>query len=154
MSVSFAYPRTIHFPDTDAAGVVFFARYLFICHEAYEEALAAAGINLATFFADTGLVIPIAKSEATYLRPLACGDRVSVELTPARLSENSFALDYVIWKLPPAASAATAPKRAAVARTEHVCIDSRTRDRRALPAALAGWLDAAGGLPPSATTAA
>lgn len=138
---AFAYGRTIHFPDTDAAGVVFFARYLFICHEAYEEALAAVGIPLATFFADTGLVIPIAKSEATYLRPLLCGDRLRVEVTPSRLTAESFALDFMLWKLSPPGSAATAPKRAAVARTEHVCIDSRTRERRPLPPGLAAWVD-------------
>ncbi len=118
--------------------MVFFARYLFICHEAYEEALAAAGVNLAVFFSDTGVVIPIAKSEATYSRPLACGDKLRVEVAPTRLSENSFALSYTLWKL----GAAGAAKRAAVARTEHVCIDTKTRDRRALPAALAAWLDA------------
>ncbi len=132
----FNYARTVHFPDTDAAGVVFFARYLFICHEAYEESLAAAGIPLATFFSDHGVVIPIAKSEATYLRPLVCGDKLRVEVTPSRLSENSFALNYVIWKN------GTADKRAAVARTEHVCISSTTRERLPLPAALAAWLDA------------
>lgn len=138
---AFDYARTIHFPDTDAAGVVFFARYLFICHEAYEEALAAAGIPLGTFFTDTGLVVPIAKSEATYLRPLVCGDRLRVEVTPTRLGPESFALDYVLWKLPAPGSAATAPKRAAVARTEHVCIDSRTRERRPLPSLLSAWVD-------------
>ncbi len=136
----FSYARTIHFPDTDAAGVVFFARYLFICHEAYEESLAAAGVNLGTFFADTGLVLPIAKSEATYLRPLACGDKLRVEVEPTRLGENSFALDYTLWKLAPRGTPA---KRAAVARTEHVCIASKTRERQPLPAALAAWLDGA-----------
>ena len=40
----FVYHRTIRFADTDAAGVVFFPNYLTICHEAYEESLAAAGI--------------------------------------------------------------------------------------------------------------
>jgi 1,4-dihydroxy-2-naphthoyl-CoA hydrolase len=132
----FNYARTVHFPDTDAAGVVFFARYLFICHEAYEESLAAAGIPLATFFSDHGVVIPIANSEATYLRPLVCGDKLRVEVTPSRLSVNSFALDYVIWKT------GTADKRAAVARTEHVCISSTTRERLPLPAALTAWLEA------------
>jgi 1,4-dihydroxy-2-naphthoyl-CoA hydrolase len=135
----FAYARTVHFPDTDAAGVVFFARYLFICHEAYEESLAAAGVNLSTFFADTGLVVPIAKSEATYLRPLVCGDKLNVEVIPSRLGENSFALDFTIWKLSPNGGPA---KRAAVARTEHVCIKSDTRERHPLPAPLGTWVNA------------
>lgn len=134
--MAFSYARTIHFPDTDAAGVVFFARYLSICHEAYEEALADAGVPLATFFADHGVVIPIAKSEASYLRPLLCGDKIRVELTATRLTENSFALDYVLWKTGPA------DKRAAVARTEHVCISSTTRERQPLPPAISAWLAA------------
>lgn len=132
--MAFSYARTIHFPDTDAAGVVFFARYLSICHEAYEESLAAAGVPLATFFADHGVVIPIAKSEASYLRPLLCGDKIRVDLTATRLSENSFALDYVLWKT------GAADKRAAVARTEHVCISSTTRERQPLPPAISAWL--------------
>ncbi|MFH1496993.1 MAG: thioesterase family protein [Verrucomicrobiota bacterium] len=134
--MAFSYHRTIHFPDTDAAGVVFFARYLFICHEAYEEALAATGVQLGGFFADHGVVVPIAKSEASYLRPLACGDKVRVEVTPNRLSENSYAIDYVLWK-----QHGSAEKRAAVVRTEHVCIDSTTRERRPLPTPVAAWVD-------------
>ena len=137
----FAYARTIHFADTDAAGIVFFARYLAICHEAYEEALAAAGVPLGTFFSDHGVIVPIAKSECSYLRPLVCGDRVRVEVSPRRLSENSFALEFVLWKLAAPGSAA-GDKRAAVARTEHVCVSSAARERLPLPSALAAWVDA------------
>jgi Predicted thioesterase len=136
----FSYRRTIRFSDTDAAGIVFFARYLAICHEAYEEALAVAGLPLATFFSDHGVIVPISKSECGYLRPLACGDQVRVEVSPHRLSDHSFALDFTLWKLPPPGSAA-AEKRAAVARTEHVCISSASRERHPLPAALAAWVD-------------
>ena len=45
VTMPFTYARTVHFPDTDAAGVVFFPNYLSICHEAYEEALAAANVR-------------------------------------------------------------------------------------------------------------
>jgi 1,4-dihydroxy-2-naphthoyl-CoA hydrolase len=132
---AFSYFRTIHFADTDAAGVVFFARYLAIAHEAYEEALMAHGIPLNTFFADQGVVIPIAKSEASYLRPLACGEKIRVDLSPQRISENTFSLEFQIYKLGPP------EKRAAVMRTEHVCIDSSNRARLALPGPLAAWVD-------------
>jgi 1,4-dihydroxy-2-naphthoyl-CoA hydrolase len=133
----FSYFRTVHFPDTDAAGVVFFARYLSMCHEAYEEALADAGVPLGTFFADHGVVVPVSKSEATYLRPLVCGDKLRIDVTPVALSENSYAIDYVIWKT------GTADKRAAVVRTEHVCISSTTRERLPLPAPVAAWVNTA-----------
>lgn len=130
----FAYARTVHFADTDAAGVMFFANYLAVCHEAYEEALAAAGINLKAFFSDHGVVVPIAKSEAEYLRPLACGDKLGVDLTVRLLSENSFEIHYELTRLGPPA------KCAARLRTEHVCIDSATRARKGLPGPLASWV--------------
>lgn len=132
----FAYPRTAHFSDTDAAGVVFFANYLVICHEAYEESLAAAGLDLKNFFADHGVVIPIAKSEAEYLRPISCGDKLSVNVQVKALSENSYEIRYELVRLGPPA------KCAARIRTEHVCIDSGTRTRKALPKILADWVAA------------
>ena len=130
----FVYARTVHFSDTDAAGVMFFANYLAVCHEAYEEALGAAGINLKNFFSDHGVVVPIAKSEAEYLRPLACGDKLAVDLTVQSLSANSFALHYELTRLAPPA------KCAARVRTEHICIDSATRARKVLPGPLATWV--------------
>ncbi len=132
----FAYQRTVHFGDTDAAGVVFFPNYLVICHEAYEEALSAAGIGLQTFFAQTGTVVPVVKSEADYLRPLACGDKLRVTVTPSVLTANSYALRFEIIRL------GTAEKVAARVRTEHVCIDAKTRERTPLPAQLAAWVQA------------
>ncbi len=135
--MAFSYERTVHFPDTDAAGVVFFANYLAICHEAYEEALAAAGIDARTFFSDRdGVVLPISRSEADYLRPLFVGDKLRISLHPARLTEHSFALSYELVKRGPA------DKLAARVRTEHVCIRADTRERTALPPALASWIDA------------
>lgn len=130
----FSHQRTVHFPDTDAAGVVFFANYLAICHEAYEESVAAAGIDLAKFFADTGTIVPVVKSEAEYLRPLSCGDKLRIEVAPAALSDASYEIRFVISKLGPV------PKLAARVRTEHVCISSSTRERLPLPAALAAWV--------------
>ena len=132
----FSYHRTVHFADTDAAGVVFFANYLVICHEAYEESLLAAGIKLGTFFSDTGVVIPVSKSEAEYLRPLACGDPLRVTVTPTLLSENSYEIRYEITRLGAGA------KLAGRARSEHVCISSQQRGRQPLPPALAAWVKA------------
>jgi 1,4-dihydroxy-2-naphthoyl-CoA hydrolase len=132
----FTYTRTVHFADTDAAGVVFFANYLAICHEAYEESLSASGINLKTFFSDEGVVVPISKSEAEYLRPISCGDKLEVTVMPAAFSDNSYEIRFEINRLGPPA------KCAARIRTEHVCIDSKTRARKALPGSLLGWVGA------------
>jgi 1,4-dihydroxy-2-naphthoyl-CoA hydrolase len=134
--MAFSYSRTVRFGDTDAAGVVFFANYLAFCHEAYEESLAAAGIPLGDFFRDTGIVVPIAKSEAEYLRPLGPGDRLRITLVPEALSENSFAIRYEIFRLGPV------EKLAARLRTEHVATSPAKRSRVPLPAALAAWVQA------------
>ena len=132
----FTYERTIHFPDTDAAGVVFFANYLAICHEAYEEALAAAGLPVRKFFSDQGIMIPVSKSSADYLRALYCGDRIRVSVTPTLLSENSYAVEYDMVRL------GTSEKLAGHVRTAHVCVSTDTRERVALPPALLAWIQA------------
>lgn len=133
----FSHHRTVRFADTDAAGVVFFANYLAICHEAYEESLAAAGIDLAKFFQDTGVVVPISKSEAHYLRPLRPGEKLRITVAPESLSENSFAIRYELFK-----QHGPSEKLAARVRTEHVATSPTKRERVPLPPALAAWLAA------------
>ena len=139
---SFTHQRTVYFADTDAAGVVYFANYLSFCHEAYEEALAAAGVDLKTFFSDNGIIVPVSKSSAEYLRPLVCGDKISIAVTPSAISDDTYRVDYEITRL---ADGKGAPaKRAAVASTHHVCIRSSDRKRVALPDALAAWVNSQG----------
>jgi 1,4-dihydroxy-2-naphthoyl-CoA hydrolase len=132
--MNFIYSRRIRFADTDAAGVVYFANYLSICHEAYEESLLQAGVELQGFFREAGIVIPIAHSSADYLRPLACGDLVEVEVEAELIQESGFSVAYKLSKIGPP------PKLAARIRTNHVCIDSQTRRRTALPALITGWI--------------
>ncbi len=132
----FAYQRTIHFSDTDAAGVVFFPNYFAICHEAYEESLAAAGIDLQTFFSDHGVVVPVTTSRAEYLRPLTCGNRVRVTLAATPVEDHRYTIAFELHRLGPP------DKLAARVHTTHLCISSRTRERLPLPAPLAAWLRA------------
>ena len=132
----FSYERTIRLADTDAAGVVFFARTLALCHEAYEASLAAAGLDLNDFLGATDLVLPISRSEADYKRPLRVGDKVRVTVTPSALSENAFAVRYEITRL------GRPDQLAATARTEHVCTSPSKRTRVPFPAALDKWAHA------------
>ena len=130
----FNYQRTVRFADTDAAGVVFFANYLAICHEAYEASLEAGGIELQTFFRKTDVVIPIARSEVEYLRPLFPGDKLRITVQPERLSENAFAIRYEVFR------AGNVEKIAARARTEHVATSSSKRERVPLPGDILAWI--------------
>jgi 1,4-dihydroxy-2-naphthoyl-CoA hydrolase len=132
----FVYDRTVRLADTDAAGVVFFARTLAICHEAYEAALAAAGIDLNELLGAGGIVVPISRSEADYKRPLFPGENLRVTVTPALVSENSFAIRYEIFKVGPP------EKLAAAVRTDHVCTSPAKRERAPLPPAVRAWVQA------------
>lgn len=132
--MAFTYRRTIRFADTDAAGVVFFPNYFSICHEAYEESLAADGIEFQSFFSEHGVAVPVSKSQADYVRPLTCGDKVSVTLTPSLLGPDSYAISYELHRL------GHPDRLAARVRTEHVCMSSHARERHALPPAIAAWI--------------
>jgi 1,4-dihydroxy-2-naphthoyl-CoA hydrolase len=128
--MSFIYRRTIRLQDTDAAGVVYFASLLSICHEAYEAALIDAGIDLKGFF-KSQLAIPIVHAEADYFQPMFCGEEYQVEVLPAMLGESKFKIQYEIR---------SAEQLVGQASTVHLCIDVASRCRQPLPAAIQQWL--------------
>ncbi|WP_204106809.1 MULTISPECIES: thioesterase family protein [Spirulina sp. CCY15215] len=129
-----SYQRTIHLADTDAAGVVYFANIFVLCHEAYEEALARSGMNLKVLVSPSGIALPIVHSSADFLRPLFCGDRLEVQLTPKQLGETEFEITYQVLSL-------TTPQ-ITLARviTRHVCINAANRQRSPLPEEILRWV--------------
>jgi 1,4-dihydroxy-2-naphthoyl-CoA hydrolase len=130
----FTHNRTVRFQDTDAAGVVYFANVLSICHEAYEASLAASGINLKSFFNNPTAAIPIIHASVDFLRPMFCGDKLLIHLTPQQLGENKFEIAYQIVE------ASSSEQQLAKAITKHVCINPITRTRTQLPEAITHWL--------------
>jgi 1,4-dihydroxy-2-naphthoyl-CoA hydrolase len=131
--MSFTYHRTVRFQDTDAAGVVYFANVLAICHEAYEESLEVSGINLQNFFSNSSLAFPIVHSSIDFLRPMFCGNKLLVNLRPQQLGIDKFEINYEIL---------TEDMIASKAVTRHVCIDIATRKKNRLPNPIMQWLDA------------
>lgn len=128
----FIYQRTVRFQDTDAAGVVYFANILTMCHEAYEESLAASGINLKLFFSNSNVAIPIIHASVDFFRPMFCGDNISIHLTPQQLNTDNFEINYLIIRLE--------EKQVAKATTKHVCINPVSRNRQELPKETIQWL--------------
>ncbi|ERT09774.1 1,4-dihydroxy-2-naphthoyl-CoA hydrolase domain protein [Lyngbya aestuarii BL J] len=129
-----AYIRTVRFQDTDAAGVVYFANILTICHEAYEASLAAAKINLKTFFCNPDFAIPIVHTSVDFFQPLFCGDRLLIHLMPQQITENTFEINYNILLH-------DSEKWVAKAITKHVCIHPNSRIRQQLPDEILHWLN-------------
>ena len=132
--MSFTYNRTVHFRDTDAAGVVYFANVLSMCHEAYEASLAVSGINLKLFFTQPTVAIPIVHASVDFFRPMFCGDELQIHLTPQKLSGTKFEIAYQIV----AASSLEQPLAQAI--TRHVCINPTTRTKTQLPEGIMKWL--------------
>jgi 1,4-dihydroxy-2-naphthoyl-CoA hydrolase len=145
--MNFSYSRTIHFADTDGAGVVYFAQIFSICHEAYEASLAAQGINLRDFFCGSAIAIPIVHAEADFRQPMFCGDRIIVTLQPQKLSPDSYEIKYEIHQheIPQENSnsqpkSQPKPQLIAQAQTKHICINPHLRTRQELPVYLHQWL--------------
>ncbi len=130
--MSFKYHRTVRFHDTDAAGVVYFANLLTICHEAYEESLAASGINIKTFFTNPSVAFPIIHAGIDFFQPLFCGDKLVISLYVQKINDDKFEINYEIF---------VHEMVAAKAITRHVCIDSSSRKKINLPAEIKQWLE-------------
>lgn len=129
----FIYPRTIRFHETDAAGVVYFANVLTLCHEAYEASLAAAGIDLRVFFYDPDRAVPVVHASVDFRKPLVCGDNIAIYLVPQQTGDSTFEMTYHIH---PDNSDVLIAK----ALTRHVCIQTHSRQRTPLTSALIRWL--------------
>ena len=134
--MDFSYSRTVYLADTDAAGVVYFASAMNMCHEAYEESLAKTGVNWHHFLTESMVAIPIVHAEVSFFRPMFCGDKLLIKIVPKQISESKFAIDYQILPI------TSSEKPLAQGNTKHVCIDSKTRSKVNLPESIIQWLEA------------
>lgn len=130
----FIYHRTIHFSDTDAAGVVYFARGLSLCHEAYEAALQSQGVDLQQFFSPENVAVPIVHASIDFYQPMYCGEAVQIQVKPQLLDASTFEIHYRLCR------STNLEKPAAIAQTRHVCIQVSDRKRRPLTPELLAWL--------------
>jgi 1,4-dihydroxy-2-naphthoyl-CoA hydrolase len=145
--MSFKFEYTIQFRDTDAAGVVYFANILSICHVAYEASLIESGIDLNKFVNNPEFAVPITHASADFFKPLYCGDRITIELTPRLSNLSRVEIDYQLEAATTIASIDSCRFEinyqlgSATAITKHVVIDPITRKRRELPMMLSNWLE-------------
>jgi 1,4-dihydroxy-2-naphthoyl-CoA hydrolase len=131
----FIYSRTVRFQDTDAAGVVYFANGLTLCHEAYEASLAESGIPLRSFFSGAIIAVPIVHASIDFLQPLYCGDRLLIHLTPKLSTPFSFEITYQV-------RLQNQPEQLiSRATTRHVCINAAQQTKIALIPELVNWLN-------------
>ena len=134
--------RTVRFGDTDAAGVMHFHQLLRWCHEAYEESLELFGIPATVLFptpnGSVAVALPIIHCSADFLRPLVCGDSLSVRLSPLRLDPGRFEVSYAFQR------GTGNSQEVARGLTRHLAIDTGSRRRCPLPAPIERWLQQSG----------
>jgi len=135
MDKGFTVGHRVRFHETDAAGVVYFANGLAICHGAYEASLSAVGIDLAQFFSPAELAYPVVRATIDFWQPMRCGDALKVWLQPQRLDGSTFEVEYQIFPDRPGDE-----RPLARALTRHVCIQTQARRRHPLPPEMETWL--------------
>lgn len=73
-------PLQIRLEDTDAAQVVYFARFFNMAHEALENFMKSKGFPLSEILENRDYLTPMRHAHADYLRPLRWGEGVHVRI--------------------------------------------------------------------------
>jgi 1,4-dihydroxy-2-naphthoyl-CoA hydrolase len=145
--MSFSYEYIIQFRDTDAAGVVYFSNIMSICHVAYEASLITSGIDLKSFVNNPEFAVPITHTSADFFKPLYCGDRITIELTPRSSNLCRVEIDYqletatAIDSIDNCGFEIIYQLGVATAITKHIVINPKTRKRQEIPIILTNWLE-------------
>jgi 1,4-dihydroxy-2-naphthoyl-CoA hydrolase len=134
--MKFDYLRRIYLSDTDGAGVVYFAKGLEICHQAYEESLTQGGISLKQMIQEGKTALPIVHAEIDFLLPLFCGDQIQISVVASLINHSEFAIAYQIFLID------NLEQILVKAQTRHVCINPQIRQRVDLPVAVMEWIKA------------
>lgn len=120
-SVRFSHERRVRLQDVDAAGVVFFARYLEFFHDVLMEYLAREGFDWAVELA-SGVLAPIKHAEVDYLGPLRFGETYRVELVDAVVGPDEATVGFRL-------SVNGRERPAAVGQTVHVAVKADSFER-------------------------
>jgi 1,4-dihydroxy-2-naphthoyl-CoA hydrolase len=133
---SFEFSQTVRFQDVDAAGLLFFARYLDYVHDAYVSFLEKMGEPLPAVLAKRAWAAPLRHAECDYVAPVRFGDEIVVRLVAAHVEPTEMALGFRLE--------VKGVRTVALAQTVHTFIDLATLERRKVPESLAEALGSLG----------
>jgi len=101
--------QKIRFDDVDGAGIVYYPRFLHLCHAAFEDFFdATAPFGYPELISQKRLGFPTVHLEADFKAPLSYGDTAVVTLSTTRIGTTSMTLHYDIMRKRDAALAFTA----------------------------------------------
>lgn len=95
--MAFTSVQKIRFDDVDGAGIVYYPRFLHLCHAAFEDFFdAAAPFSYPDLIGKKRLGFPTAHLQADFKAPLAYGDTAIVTLGIVKVGTSSVVSRYEI----------------------------------------------------------
>ena len=120
----FLYERPVRFEEVDAAGIVFFARFLQLAHEAMEALLAGLEGGYVRLVVERRIGVPAVHVSCDFRAPLKFGDVALIEVRVPRIGNKSVSFRYDFIRKRDGVSAAT---------LDHVCAVTDLDAMRAVP---------------------
>lgn len=127
----FELDRPVRWNDVDAAGIVFFPRFLEYCHDAIEALLSPLDGGYARLTQQRRLGLPSVHLEADFRAPLRYGDVCHVQLSVAKIGRSSVTFRHVLSRV--GAPTGTATIVCCVVRQIVVVSDLVTLEATAMP---------------------
>ena len=93
----FFLEKKVYYHDTDAGGVVYYARYLEHLEEARAEYCRSRGIDLVKL-ASEGTIFPVVRLEVDYKSPARYGDHLRIYTKPDKVGNASIYFTQEIKK--------------------------------------------------------
>lgn len=94
----YSVQRNVRLQDIDAAGIVFFPKFLEYCHDAYFELMMDRGIDLPVAIAEGDYILPLVHTEADFKGPLKFGDKITVSVDNVQKGKSSYKVNYSVFK--------------------------------------------------------
>lgn len=94
----FEYKTVIRLHEADAAGIMFFANYFRLVHDAFEVFMETNGLGPGKILREREYILPLVHASMDYKSSLYPGDRVTVRSLVKNTKNSSFILSHEILK--------------------------------------------------------
>lgn len=122
---------TVHFRQTDMAGIAYFNEAFNIFHDSYEAWVGENFKNTQNWFQNSDWAVPLINVSCDYKAPLVPFQNYSVRISLANKTTSTFQLKTEIT---------TAQMVCAEVSTTHVFMDKKTKKSIPIPQEIAEWL--------------
>ncbi len=100
----FEFERPVRWSDVDAAGIVYFPRFLEYCHDAIEALFGGLDGGYAALTQNRKIGVPSVHVEANFHAPLRYGDVCRVQVTVEKIGRSSVTFRHVLLREDPDAT--------------------------------------------------